>query len=249
MSAKNIVIVESPFYSFFNYDQWNYAYSCAYYAALVKQHGHSAYIYDADKYFGKDILTKSRLTMVNRQKMAEENIQNADHSIWQHYRKVLLDLKPDVVLLSTWTFKLASIDKCIEITKEILPHARIAVGGYHATAMPESYTSNPLVDCVFIGPAEQALPEWLAENCPSRVVSTKICKDNFGLDIHPDRSAFLFPECFSNADFNLCILSRGCNHNCAFCQNAMLTCQRHVYASPEYIEAELAVIKDVYANQ
>ena len=247
-TQKTVLIVEAPFYAFFQYDQWNYAYSCAYYAGIANKNGHKAFVYDADKYFEKDVATLNRMTMVERQVQAQQSLNNEDSHIWKHYCKTLLDIKPDVVLFSTWTFKRASVDIAIELSKKILPHVKIGVGGYHATALPATYTSNPRVDAVFIGPAESTFLQWLEEDCPQHTYTTVVSKETFRLDVHPDRKAFLHPECFLDKDFNMSILSRGCHSNCAFCQNKQLSRQRHIYAEEAYIREEIRIITEEYNN-
>lgn len=247
--TKSILLVEPPFYSFFQYDFWNYAFSCSYLAAILNEAGHKAYIYDADKYFEKDPLTSQRLVMVERQSKAAHELLNKDNKIWKHFIKTLRDISPDCVIIATWTFKNASTRIAIELIKDNVPSCKIAVGGYHVTALPNSFDNMSEVDGILIGPAEQILLQWLNDGCKKGTYIHEVSKTSLCMTINPDRNAFLYPESYTARDFNMTILSRGCHGNCAFCCNKLISGQRHQFAHIDYIRKELDTVTGTYKNK
>ena len=48
-----VLLVDPPFHAFFEYDFWYYSHVCAHLAHYLKDRGHEAYVYEADKYFPK----------------------------------------------------------------------------------------------------------------------------------------------------------------------------------------------------
>lgn len=243
---KSVLLVEAPFYAFFKYDFWNYAFSCSYLAGILKQAGHKAYIYDADKYFEKDLATRQRLVMIERQEEARQELYNYDNPIWKHFASTIADLKPDCIIFSTWTFKNHSIRNAITIAKDTLPQCKIAVGGYHVTALPNSFDDMPQVNGVLIGPAENTLIQWINDNCPSKKYIEQPTSSVLKMHITPDRDAFLYKEHFLDTAFCMTVLSRGCYSNCSFCCNELLTARRHVFATDDFINKEICTIKEVY---
>ena len=215
-------------------------------AGCLLEKGIEAFVYDGDKYFKKDVLTKEREEMVRRQSWYQEGLNNDDHYIWEHFRKTLEEVCPDVVGVTMWTSFLQSGVKILKICREINPSIKTCVGGYHVTALPEHFQNNPLVDAVFVGPADHSLPEWVLGGCKE----TFIQADPRFLDIKkipaPSREALLYPEYFTPTDMGMIMTSWGCPADCTFCSNKLLTGLKYQFRTVEQVRQEVAHIINKY---
>lgn len=244
--SKRILLVDPPFHAFFEYERWWYSFSCAQLASCLLEKGIEAYVYDGDKYFKKDPLTKQRQEMTRRQHWYKEGVKNGDHYIWKHFRKTLEELKPNVVGVTTWTCSLPSSIKVLEICKGYNPHIKTCIGGYHVSALPVHFMNNPLVDAIFTGPAEYTLPYWILGGCKEKFIKA----DPLSIDIKripaPSRESLLYPECFSSNDMGMLMTSRGCPFNCSFCSNKLLTGQKYQFRTIAQVRYELEHIVEKY---
>ncbi|MFA6434717.1 MAG: radical SAM protein [Elusimicrobiales bacterium] len=244
--TNRVLLVNPPFHAFFEYNRWWYAFSCAQLAGCLREKGMEAFVYDGDKYFKKDPLTKQRREMVKRQSWYEDGIKNNDHYIWRHFRKTLEEVRPDVVGVTMWSSFLQSGVKILEICKEFDPAIKTCVGGYHVSAMPGYFRNNPLVDAVFAGPADNSLPDWIAGGCREKFIRT----DPRGIDIKkipaPSRESLLYPEFFTPTDMGMVMTSRGCPSDCAFCSNKLLTGLKYQFRTTDQVRLELEHIIEKY---
>jgi radical SAM superfamily enzyme YgiQ (UPF0313 family) len=241
-----VLLVDPPFHAFLEYDRWWYSLSGAQLAASLLEKGIEAYVYDADKYFIKDPRTKQREEMVRRQGWYMAGVQDDDHYIWHHFRKTLSEIKPDVVGVTSWTSKMPSTFKVLEICRSFDPDIKTCLGGYHASAVPDDFRHNTLVDAVFTGPAEYTLPKWILNACKAKFVTA----DPRSLDVRslpsPSREALLFPEHYSATDMGALMTSRGCPYNCTFCANNLLYGLKYQMRTTEQVRQEIEHVIDRY---
>ena len=244
--AKRVLLVNPPFHAFFEYDRWWYAYSCAQLAGCLAEKGIETFVYDGDKYFKKDPLTKQRREMVRRQSWYDDGVKNDGHYIWKHFRETLKEVRPDVVGVTMWSSFLRSGIKVLELCREFDPAVKTCVGGYHVAAMPGSFRDNPLVDAVFTGPADNSLPDWIAGGCKEKFIRT----DPRSIDVTripaPSRESLLYQEFFTPADMGMIMTSRGCPSDCSFCSNKLLTGLKYQFRTPEQVRLEIERIIKKY---
>lgn len=244
--AKRVLLVNPPFHAFFEYDRWWYAFSCAQLAGCLSEKGIEAFVYDGDKYFKKDPLTKQRQEMVRRQPWYSEGVKNNDHYIWKHLRKTLEEVRPDVVGVTMWSSFLESGLKVLEICKTFNPAVKTCVGGYHASAMPGYFRNNPLIDAVFTGPADNSLPEWVSGGCKGKFIQTDPRSVDINLIPAPAREALLCQESFTPVDMGMIMTSRGCPSDCSFCSNRLLTGMKYQFRTVEQVRREIEHIIKKY---
>ncbi len=246
LKAKTVLLVDPPYHAFLEYDRWWYSFSCAQLAACLRDQGIEAYVYDADKYFKKDPRTRNREEMVRRQAWYSESVGDTGHLIWKHFCNTLMEIKPDVVAVASWTSKQQSVVKALELSKACIPGVKTCVGGYHASAVPEVFLNNPLVDGVFIGPADHTLAKWVHDGCHERL----IVADPHSIDVcelpAPAREALLLPEKYSSDDMGMLMTSRGCPYNCSFCCNKLLTGLKYQHRTVGQVRQEIEHVLDRY---
>lgn len=239
-------MVDAPFHAFFEYERWWYSFSCAQLASCLLEKGIEAFVYDGDKYFKKDPLTRQRQEMVRRQSWYKEGIENDEHYIWQHFNKTLAELKPDIVGISIWTCSLHSSLKVLKICKGFNPQIKTCVGGYHPSALPDYFRDHPLVDAVFSGPAEHSLPDWILGGCREKFITAEPKSINIKEIPAPSRESLLYPERFSSTDMGMLMTSRGCPFNCSFCSNKLLTGQKYQFRTTSQVRQEIEQIIEKY---
>ena len=241
-----VLLVDPPFHAFFEYDRWWYSFSCAQLAACLREKNIEAYVYDADRYFKKDPKTNNREEMVRRRNWYLEGLKNTEHYIWEHFRKTLSEIKPHVVAVASWTSKLQSTFKILEITKSFDSNIKTCVGGYHATAIPDRFKNYKHIDATFVGPAEYTLPEWILNGCKESLLIAKPKSIDIKKIPFPDREALLFPEHYLSTDMGMLMTSRGCPYDCTFCSNKLITGRIYQHNSVDRVRKELQHIIERY---
>ena len=129
----------------------------------------------------------------------------------QHVQKLDLNDRPDIVVIQVY---ITNAYRAYSIADEYRKRGiLVALGGLHVTSLPEEAKNH--ADIIFLGPAEESFPRFLADlrngNLKKRYISKtrsivglpKIRRDLI------DRKLYLVP--------NSLIVSRGCPHHCDFC--------------------------------
>ncbi|MFC1679209.1 B12-binding domain-containing radical SAM protein [Elusimicrobiota bacterium] len=234
-----VLLVDSPFHAFMNYDRWHFPTSLAQLAAVAHEQGHEVHVYDADRYHPKDPATRNRNELIRRQHQYFDNVDNFDHPIWRHLKKTLADIKPDVVGVSVFTCKLKTALNVLKLARECDPKVRTCVGGAHVTALPDSFASNKDVDGVFVGYADATFPQWLKDGCPQGTMRGDMAGIDFETLPYPRRRALLFREHFTPRDVGFVFTSRGCVARCTFCSNSFLWSGKPRFRPSDVVRAEM----------
>jgi radical SAM superfamily enzyme YgiQ (UPF0313 family) len=222
-----------------HYDRWHYPLSLAQLAAVLHDEGHEVYIYDADRYFYKDISTKKRSVMIEKQPLYAENVDNLDHYIWKHFKTVLSDFRPELVGVSVFTCKLKSVINTLRIVNDFDPTIKTCIGGAHVTAVQDSFHSESNIDGIFCGYADKTFPKWIREGCPKGVVYGDIKETKVTEIPYVRREALLFKEHYTSRDFSLMMTSRGCIGRCTFCSNSFMWSGRQQFRTLPSIRKEI----------
>jgi len=235
-----ILLVDPPFNAFMHYDKWYFPSSLAQLAAVAHKYGHETFIYDADRYFYKDVRTKNRKTLIGNQNFYFDNVDNCDHYIWKHYLKILEDFRPDVVGCTIYTCKLKSCLNLLKWTKKFNPKIKTCVGGAHATALPETLIKEEYIDNVFIGHSETTFPSWINDGMKYEgIIHGDPHKIDFENLPYVRRQSLLFIEKYTKRDLGLMITSRGCIGKCRFCSNPFMWKGQPLFRTSESVRNEL----------
>ncbi|MBT3194834.1 MAG: B12-binding domain-containing radical SAM protein, partial [Verrucomicrobia bacterium] len=153
--------------------------------------------------------------------------------------KQIAAVRPDVLGVTSNSHNLINVREVIEATRALMPNLFVVIGGSHVTSFPEEAALFPGIDAAIRGDGEDPLTELLdclqantnwrkiknvsyrGENGMSVVNDkTEPTKD---LDIYafPDRAG-LSPDRYytpgmKEARATTLMSSRGCPHNCTFC--------------------------------
>ncbi len=158
----------------------------------------------------------------------------------------IAQLNPEIIGI---TCSSATYSRCIETAKavkDVLPHCRVVIGGWHPSYEPESMLKHPEIDYVVMGEGERAMVELashLSKEVRGGIVSIpgiafrhkgKIVQNpqEFikNLDELPFPARHLLPmqlydrsiEYLNVKPVDNMNIMRGCPYNCAFCETKQL---------------------------
>ncbi len=175
---------------------------------------------------------------------------------WGHFRKVIAEMKPDVVGITMMSVDYNPAIKSIKIIKEISPKTITVVGGPHPSIMSEELEEEKDIDYIIKGEGEISFTELLRGiekgSFAQRIIQGAVPED---LDKLPfaDRGLFRnleypLPGEDFKSPFVTIIAGRGCKYNCNFCQPA----ERIIFGkkvrrrSPLNVIQELMILREKY---
>jgi anaerobic magnesium-protoporphyrin IX monomethyl ester cyclase len=161
---------------------------------------------------------------------------------WPRLKQKISETKPELVGLTCWTIERGQCFKTAHLVREVLPQAKIVVGGPHATAFPGHIFIKTPADYVVRGEGEETFRELLkalvfgkdtgrvqglAYRNGETFTLTEPRRLIQGLDKLPIilHSQFAYENYGGLHDTSLksaaVITSRGCPFNCSFCSSAV----------------------------
>jgi len=183
-------------------------------------------------------------------------------------KKRLLELKPELVGVTSMTTTFPVALQTARVAKEILPDAKVVFGGVHPTLDPESSLEQDEVDFVIRGEGEHSLYRLVKALCGEDNFSdiSGLCYKSNGKIIikgrsevlesddipAPDYDAFPIKEYIKHNEYLRGIrgismlISRGCPFGCTFCAVQQTMGRRWRTKSPELLVNEIIALRDTY---
>jgi radical SAM superfamily enzyme YgiQ (UPF0313 family) len=151
-------------------------------------------------------------------------------------RRLVAELRPDIVGLSVMTFQRPTALRIAQLIRALSPSTFIVVGGYDPSLAPEVYEGCPDVDCVVRGEGEQTFSELIRarerRDTPSGVAGLSY-RTPHGFTRNPDRpivrlatnplrlpnraARVLTGYTLLGRQVDVVETSRGCTYDCSFC--------------------------------
>ncbi|MBM4033548.1 MAG: B12-binding domain-containing radical SAM protein [Planctomycetes bacterium] len=180
------------------------------------------------------------------------------------WEKLLVEARPDLIGFTALTPSIARAGRLAARARQLLPAARLIIGGFHASMEPEqTMRDHPAFDYLCIGEGEKTLAELCAlldagepiaglrglvwrsgdriELGPAReriadldLLSTP--HDFYDLDYYLDEGSFTYQYGYRCASV---IASRGCPFRCRFCSIP----GKYIHQSPEHLADEIAELR------
>ncbi|MEK6728398.1 MAG: cobalamin-dependent protein, partial [Planctomycetota bacterium] len=144
----NILLIDPPFYRFFNYYNRYFPLGLCYLASTLKNAGHRVTIYDADCNKPSDATASAKRKGMDYSRLPEKyriylrELQNPANPIIQEISETLERCQPDLVGITVMTPKAASAYTIAALVKKRLKGCRVVFGGPHATLMPDEILKN-----------------------------------------------------------------------------------------------------------
>lgn len=171
-------------------------------------------------------------------KIIDADIERKDYQMIENAAK---EENADIVGITAYSVAFYDCMETIRAVKRALPHAKICVGGSHTKYFAKETIEQPEIDYVFLGDAEYAFPELITilekEGNVDDVKGIMYKKDGKVIVTGPPNVIKNLDELpFPTLDFidyhkyyfamgdskpvAIIIGSRGCPHQCVFCQSA-----------------------------
>ena len=235
-----------------------YPIGLSYLAATSNQAGHEAIYMNFDYEEDLPIVNPfSRIANINNYQTYLREVSNNSNRVWELFRKLILEISPQVVGISCVTVKMKSALMMAKIIKEVNPDIKVILGGHHAMLYAEEilrYCTN--IDIIALGEFDYGLvevvnaleknsgtlyeklcniPGLCLRNQQDTIISTGVRELISSLDTLP------FPESacyYQNSDIRVLpltsmIASRGCPYQCTYCATTNLWGRGVRWRSPE----------------
>ncbi len=268
-----ILLVDPPFYRFFNYFNRYFPLGLSYLSATLKKAGHQVTIYDADCNKNSKGMDYTRLPEKYRIYLKE--LRNPENPIIKEISETFRKYQPDIVGVTVMTPKAASAFTIASLAKKFNKNCYVVFGGPHAALKADEILKNTKnVDFVVNGEGEAVLLELVNTlNVSSTLIgdsrnnnfgaipgisfrdgdkivhnNTKKFIDNLDSLPFPDRETLLGLDTYTSEDMGLLMGSRGCPYSCSYCATQIWT-RKVRYRSLTNIVEEIKYVHQRYGTR
>lgn len=261
----NILLVDPPFYRFFNYFNRYFPLGLSYLSSTLRNAGHRVTTYDADCNKNSKGMDYTRLPEKYRTYLKE--LKNPENPIIKEIYETLIKYQPDIVGVTVMTPKAASAFTVASLVKKYNKNCHVVFGGPHATLRPDEILKNTGdVDFVVNGEGEFTFLELvnalvtktnnfstvsgISYRYGDKIIhnDTKGFIDNLDCLPFPDRETLLGLDTYTSEDMGLLMGSRGCPYNCSYCATQIWT-RKVRYRSLQNILDEVMYVHHQYGTR
>lgn len=180
----------------------------------------------------------------------------------------LLETRPDIVGITAMTTTFPAALRAAKVTKNVLPYAKVLLGGVHPTIEPRTTLENKHVDFVVRGEGEVVMEQLMTglekggdidrieglcyKQNGHTVIKNKSPLTDINLLPMPDYGSFPIMEYIKHNQSlrdirGISVLAtRGCPYPCSFCAVKQTMGTRWRAKSPEKVADELEYLKNEY---
>lgn len=261
----NILLVDPPFYRFFNYFNRYFPLGLSYLSSTLRKAGHRVTIYDAD--CNKDSKGMDYTRLPEKYRTYLKELRNPENPIIQEISGTLAKYQPDIVGITVMTPKAASAFTVASLAKKYSKNCHVILGGPHATLRPDEILRNTNdVDFVVNGEGELTFLKLadalttktnnfstvngISYRYGDRILQndSKGFIDNLDCLPFPDRETLLGSDTYTSEDMGLLMGSRGCPYNCSYCATQIWT-RKVRYRSLANILEEITYVHRRYGTR
>jgi len=225
------LLIQPPFHRFMGLEQ-NYPHlGLAYLGTYLKQLGYDVAIRNLEVPIGESLGYVGYGGRADAHQLYLQALQNDAHPVWQEIPGLLAEVQPDVVGITAKSVQSPSALKVAEVVKGYEERIRVVMGGPHATARPQDFSSS-FVDDVICGEGE-----WQCHRLMNGASGELLPVEPLNKLPIPDRS--LFMEDYSLEGLGHMVSTRGCPFQCAFCAQSVTFGRQVRYRSPTNIFREM----------
>ena len=256
-----VLLVNPPFYRFLGSHYNANSLGIAYIAATFNQHGHDAWLYNAD-FLNRE--TYHRLKgLFEGFDDYKKFFKNTDHDIWEEVVQRIIDFEPEWIGYTSYTANVRTIDILSKKLKQRKPHIKQVIGGVHATLDHDVLKRLTALDYSVMREGEMTMlalvngqkPETIqgvvsrsGTNSLSISGDAEVISDVDSLPF-PERDKFwgLTNEEKKTVDVSYICSIRGCPYRCNYCASPQhWKRDKTQYRSPESVIAEMKHLKNNY---
>ena len=258
MSSK-ILLVNPPFYRLLGSHYNANSLGIAGIAAYLNQHGHDAWLYNAD--FLNEVDYASLREIFDGFKDYTEFFKNENDPIWEEVAEKIIQSDANWIGYTSYTANITAIDIISRKVKSRKPAIKQIIGGVHATLDHNVLDKLPSIDFSIQREGEQAMLELVEGKSPKDIVGV-VSRDGMGLCNNgdaavlpidelpfPERDKFygLTDEEKHMVDVSYICSIRGCPYRCNYCASPFhWKRDKTQYRSPESVIKEMKLLKENY---
>jgi pyruvate-formate lyase-activating enzyme len=184
-------------------------------------------------------------------------IDNRRLNDWNLFKDRLSDSGADIIGIGCTTSDYDQARKCVHLAKQVLPKAKIILGGPHPSLATNDVASNQEIDHILIGDGEITWIDLIDAihrgYSPKRIIyGQRPILDGMPFvdrDIFEAKEHLMPPIWFGSPPWVSMITSRGCLFNCLFCAPAsrIMFGKKVRRRSPAHVIEELKVLREKYS--
>jgi len=225
-----ILLVNPPFYRLLGSHYNANSLGIAYIASVLNDHGHDAWLYNADHISSTEY--KNLSSLFKGFDDYREYFKGDNNPLWVEILNKIIAFQPDWVGYTSYTANLSAINVISKLVKESIPNVKQIVGGVHATLDHEVLNKLLSVDYAVQREGEYATLQLVNGEDPTKI-SGVISRNKFGfhrngdaeviknIDLlpFPERDKFwgLSDEEKKDVDVSYICTIRGCPYKCTYC--------------------------------
>jgi len=257
--SEKILLVNPPFYRLLGSHYNANSLGIAGIAAYLNQHGHDAWLYNAD--FLNEIDYASLRDIFDGFKDYTEFFKNENDPIWDEVVEKIIQSGANWIGYTSYTANVTAIDIISRKVKNQKPNIKQVIGGVHATLDHNVLDKLSGIDFTIQREGEQAMLELVENKLPKDIVGV-VSRDGKGLcnngdaavmpidDLpFPEREKFygLTDEEKLMVDVSYICSIRGCPYRCNYCASPFhWKRDKTQYRSPESVIKEMKLLKENY---
>ncbi len=261
-----VLLISPPYTRFKGLVQRFFPIGLGYIAAVLKQAGHEAIVYNAENPgFDEGVESWGLSNRLTAFEHYLARVRNEEDPVWREVRQTIETVAPDAIGISCMTVTYEIAKQVMRLARRYNPAIPLVWGGPHPTEVPDTVVREDMVDFVVAGEGEITARELfgrLADGGRSFDDIGGLWHKSNGLPVgngtrkflpeldelpFPDRKAMLNPHRYSRAlmaDFSGDIVaSRGCPHECTFCSVMNVWGRSVRWRSPENVIREIEQTK------
>ncbi len=259
-----IALIDPPQQAFLGYYRFYFPLGLVSVGSMLEAQGHEVAIFDPEHLPEGRCLSNSEVSKLFSRYY--ESVHNLGHPIWTRLAERICRFRPEIVGITVLSCKVDSALVAARLVRDLLPGAKIMVGGDHTVFFAKDLAADPAIDAVVIGEGEETAHElvqaWsnggqlgdvqgLAYRGDRGTVKTRRRPLIQNLDLLPlpNRSLLDDAGSYRPEDMGLIMTSRGCPERCTFCGIAASHGRAVRYRSTAICMEEIAQTKERYGTR
>ena len=259
---KRILLINPPFYRLLGSHYNANSLGIAYIASVLNQHGHDAWVYNADHVSSKEY--KNLTSLFTGFEDYKSYFKDEENDLWQEIVEKIVDFRPDWIGYTSYTANLSAINVISKLINKRMPKVMQVVGGVHATLDPDTLDKLPYVNYAVQREGEYAMLQLINGEDPEKICGVT-SRTPFGKQHNGDAEKIKnidllpFPErdklwgiddaSKKEVDVSYICSIRGCPYKCTYCASPFHWKRNKTqFRSPESILNEMKHLHDNYWN-
>jgi anaerobic magnesium-protoporphyrin IX monomethyl ester cyclase len=259
---KRILLINPPFYRLLGSHYNANSLGIAYIASVLNQHGHDAWVYNADHVSSKEY--KDLSSLFTGFEDYKSYFKDEDNDLWQEIVEKIIEFRPDWIGYTSYTANLSAINVISKLVNKRIPKVIQVVGGVHATLDPDTLDKLPYINYAVQREGEYAMLQLINGEDPVKISGvtsrTPFGKQGGGdaekiknIDLLPfperDKLWGLDDASKKEVDVSYICSIRGCPYKCTYCASPFHWKRNKTqFRSPESILNEMKHLHDNYWN-